>query len=145
MDSHLMEKEVLCILDTRQIQRFMFRSNAYVDTLGGSDLMTHILEDGMRFALQSIEPPLRKEEYDLSLDPDAPIPYFENDEVLFQLMICAAGNAMFLARIGRLAQKLIRKISGSGVLFGGRFLITVSISVLVMDLLRFSISPWFSF
>lgn len=111
MDSHLMEKEVLCILDTRQIQRFMFRSNAYVDTLGGSDLMTHILEDGMRFALQSVEPPLRKEEYDLSLDPDAPIPYFENDEVLFQLMICAAGNAMFLARTGRLAQKLIRKIS----------------------------------
>lgn len=111
MDSHLKEKEVLCILDTRQIQRFMFRSNAYVDTLGGSDLITHILEDGMRFALQSVEPPLRKEEYDLSLDPDAPIPYFENDEVLFQLMICAAGNAMFLARTGRLAQKLIRKIS----------------------------------
>ena len=25
MDSQLMEKEVLCILDTRQIQRFMFR------------------------------------------------------------------------------------------------------------------------
>lgn len=111
MDSQLMEKEVLCILDTRQIQKFMFRSNAYVDTLGGSDLMTHILEDGIRFALQSIEPPLRKEEYDLSLDPDAPIPYFGNDGVLFQLMICAAGNAMFLARTGRLAQKLIRKIS----------------------------------
>lgn len=92
MDSHLMEKEVLCILDTRQIQRFMFRSNAYVDTLGGSDLITHILEDGMRFTLQSVEPPLRKEEYDLSLDPDAPIPYFEKEKVLFQLMICAAGN-----------------------------------------------------
>lgn len=111
MDSQLMEKEVLCILDTRQIQKFMFRSNAYVDTLGGSDLMTHILEDGIRFALQSIEQPLRKEEYDLSLDPDAPIPYFGNDGVLFQLMICAAGNAMFLARSGRLAQKLIRKVS----------------------------------
>ena len=111
MDSQLMEKEVLCILDTRQIQKFMFRSNTYVDTLGGSDLMTHILEDGIRFALRSIEPPLREEEYDLSLDPDAPIPYFDNDGVIFQLMICAAGNAMFLARTGRLAQKIIRKIS----------------------------------
>ena len=33
----------------------------------------------------------------------------------------------------------------SGLLFVGRFLITVSISVLVMGLLRFSISFWFSF
>ena len=37
------------------------------------------------------------------------------------------------------------KLSGPGLLFAGRFLITVSISVLVMDLLRFSISSWFSF
>ena len=33
------------------------------------------------------------------------------------------------------------KPSGPGLLFAGRFLITVSISVLVMGLLRFSISP----
>ena len=37
------------------------------------------------------------------------------------------------------------KPSGPGLLFAGRFLITVSISVLVMGLLRFSISSWFSF
>ena len=37
------------------------------------------------------------------------------------------------------------KPSGPGLLFAGRFLITVSISVLVMGLLRFSISYWFSF
>ena len=36
------------------------------------------------------------------------------------------------------------KPSGPGLLFAGRFLITVSISVLVMGLLRFSISSWFS-
>ena len=35
--------------------------------------------------------------------------------------------------------------SGSGLLFAGRFLITVSISLLVMGLLRSSISSWFSF
>ena len=34
------------------------------------------------------------------------------------------------------------KPSGPGLLFAGRFLITVSISVLVMGLLRFSISSW---
>ena len=37
------------------------------------------------------------------------------------------------------------KPSGPGLLFAGRFLITVSISMLVMGLLRFSISSWFSF
>ena len=37
------------------------------------------------------------------------------------------------------------KPSGLGLLFAGRFLITVSISVLLMGLLRFSISSWFSF
>ena len=35
--------------------------------------------------------------------------------------------------------------SGPGFLFVGRFLITVSISMLLMALLRFSISSWFSF
>ena len=37
------------------------------------------------------------------------------------------------------------KPSGPGLLFAGRFLITVSISMLVMGLLRSSISSWFSF
>ena len=37
------------------------------------------------------------------------------------------------------------KPSGPGLLFVGRFLITVLISVLVMGLLRFSVSSWFSF
>ena len=36
------------------------------------------------------------------------------------------------------------KLSGPGVLFVGRFFIAVSISVLVIGLLRFSISSWFS-
>ena len=37
------------------------------------------------------------------------------------------------------------KPSGPGLLFVGRFLSTVSISVLVIGLLRFSVSSWFSF
>ena len=111
MESSLMDREVLCILDTRRIQQFMFRSNSYVDTLGGSDLMTHILDDGIRYAIRHVDPPLREGEYDLSLDPDAPLPYFEDGRVLFQLMINVAGNAMFIARRGLLAQKIIRKIS----------------------------------
>ncbi|MBQ6400580.1 MAG: hypothetical protein IJI21_10755 [Clostridia bacterium] len=111
MDRELMDKEVLGILDTRQIQRFMFRSNSMVDTLGGSDLMDHILDDAIAHALRSVDPPLREGEYDLNPDPDAPIPYFEDGRVLFQQIFCTAGNAMFICRTGYLAQKLIRKVS----------------------------------
>ena len=40
---------------------------------------------------------------------------------------------------------LLKQWSGPGLLFAGRFLIIVSISLLVMGLLRFSISSWFRF
>ena len=42
-------------------------------------------------------------------------------------------------------QKAKIMASGPGLLFVGRFLIIVLISMLVMGLLRFSISSWFSF
>ena len=45
MKQEWMDRPVLCIFDTRQIQAFMFRANSYYDTLGGSDLMLHILND----------------------------------------------------------------------------------------------------
>ena len=44
MKKELMDKEVLCIFDTRQIQRYMFRSNSYLDTLGANDLLDDIVE-----------------------------------------------------------------------------------------------------
>ena len=111
MDKALMDKEVLCILDTRQIQRFMFRSNSFEDTLGGSDLLEHILDDGILYALQNLDPPVPADQYNLSQDPDAPIPFFTDARTQFQLIYCTAGNALFLARTGELAQKIIRKIS----------------------------------
>ena len=111
MEKELMNKEVLCILDTRQIQRFMFKSNSYLDTLGGSDLVGEVLEKAIEHAVTHIDPPLREEEYSLSLDPDEQIPYFYSDKIQFQLLTCSAGNAMCLARTGELCQKIIRKIS----------------------------------
>ena len=65
MEKDLMDKEVLCIIDTRQIQRYMFRSNTFLDTVGGSDLMVHILDDAIRDAMVSIDTPLSEEEYSL--------------------------------------------------------------------------------
>ena len=111
MEKELMNKEVLCILDTRQIQRFMFKSNSYLDTLGGSDLVNEVQEKAIRYAMTHIDPPLREEEYSLSLDPDTEIPYFTSEKIQFQLLTCRAGNAMCLVRTGALCQKIIRKLS----------------------------------
>lgn len=111
MEKELLDKEVLCILDTRQIQRFLFKSNSYMDTLGGSDLVGQIQEKAIGYAMTHIDPPLREDEYSLSLEPDAQIPYFVSDKIQFQLLTCGAGNAMCLVRSGRLCQKIIRKIS----------------------------------
>ena len=111
MDKELMDKEVLCILDTRQIQRFMFRSNSYIDSLGGSDLIKHILDDAIRYALSHIDTPLVESEYDLSIDPDGPIPYLSSERIKFQLIISTAGNALCIVRTGELCSKIIRKIS----------------------------------
>ena len=112
MEKDLMDKEVLCIIDTRQIQRYMFRSNTFLDTVGGSDLMVHVLDDAIRDAMVSIDTPLSEEEYSLSMEPDASaIPYFVLPKMKFQLIISTAGNALALVRTGALCQKIIRRIS----------------------------------
>lgn len=111
MEKRLMDREVLCILDTRQIQRFMFRSNTMTDTIGASDLIKHILDDAIAYALDHVDPPVPRDKADLSIDPDADIPYLHDPDMLFQLVNCTAGNALFIARTGELAQKIIRKAS----------------------------------
>ena len=111
MEASLMDKEVLCLLDTRQIQKYMFKSNTLQDVLGGSDSILHIQMDAIRYALAHTDPLLAEREYALSLDPDEEIPWFVSPEIQFQLIICAAGNAMCLVRTGRLCQQLIRRMS----------------------------------
>ena len=112
MNSNLLGKEVLCIFDTRQIQRYIFRSNSYYDILGASDLINDIMLDSIRFALKSIDDPLGDDEYDISTDPNAEvIPYFTSEKIKFQLIVCAAGNAMCIVRTGGLAGRIIRKIA----------------------------------
>lgn len=111
MDARLKDREVLCLLDTRQIQRYMFRSNIMLETLGASELINHIQEDAIRWALAQIDPPLPEGSWNVCTDPDAEIPYFTDEKIIFQLLTCAAGNTMFAARTGEVAQKIVRKVS----------------------------------
>ena len=111
MDLNLMDKEVLCVLTTRRIQHYIFFNNSFVDTFGGNLIIGNILNNGIQFALSHIDAPLQPEEYDLSNDPNAPIPYFNDKNVKVQQVLCSAGNALLIIRTGALAQKIIRKIS----------------------------------
>ena len=81
------------------------------ETVGASDLLTHILQDAFLYSLEHIEPPVPETEYDLYLGADKQIPYFTDPCIQFQIMTNTAGTAMFIARTGALAQKIIRKVS----------------------------------
>lgn len=111
MEKELMNKEVLCILDTRQIQRYIFKNNSFLETIGGGDLIAKNLEKAIEHAMTNINPALEKDEYSLSVDPDIEIPYFISDKIKFQLITYGAGNALCLVRTGELCQKIIRKLS----------------------------------
>ncbi len=111
MEENLMNKEVVCMFDTRKMQKFMFRTSSVRGCIGASDLMLHILDDALLYALRHLDPPLSETEYDLSMDPEAEVPYFTSEKIQFQLLYSAAGNALCLVRTGALCQKVIRKVS----------------------------------
>lgn len=111
MENNLMDSEVLCIFDTRHIQRYIFRTDSMTEAIGGSDLINHILQDAIRYSLSHIVPSIGADECDFSDDPYGEIPYFKNKRIKVQQIVCTAGNAMLLFRSGALAQKVIRKVS----------------------------------
>ena len=112
MENELLDKEVLCIIDVRQIQKFLFHTNGPVESLGASKVMSVILEDALEYAVKNIDTPLDKSQFDLSCSADdKQIPYFHDEKILVQTIIISAGNAFILFRTGRLCQKVIRKVS----------------------------------
>ena len=112
MEQALLDKEVLCIVDTRGIQKFIFHSNSMADTVGANNLMRHMLEDAFVYAAAHISPPLAPDEYCLTAsEENAPVPYFEDTKVKAQVITCAAGNMIAIFRTGALCRDMVRKIS----------------------------------
>ena len=110
MENNLMDSEVLCIFDTRHIQRYIFRTDSMTEAIGGSDLINHILQDAIRYSLSHIVPSIGADECDFSDDPYGEIPYFKNKRIKVQQIVCTAGNAMLIFRSGALAQKVISRL-----------------------------------
>lgn len=110
MKQDLLNKEVLAIIDVRQIQKFMFHSNSSRETLGGGNIVKKIIHESLNYAAQNIDTPLKENQYVLCIESED-IPYFQDENVLMQIITNSAGNAFILFRTGALYQKIIRKVS----------------------------------
>ena len=112
MENELLDKEVLCLIDIRQIQKYLFHTNGPMESLGASKVLSVILDDALEYAAKNIDSPLDKSQFDLSYSAeDKQIPYFHNEKILIQAIVISAGYAFILFRTGRLCQKIIRKVS----------------------------------
>ncbi len=112
MDSGLLSREVLCIMDIRQIQTYLFHVNSQEAVKGGDRMVKRILEDALAWAVGQIDPPLAANQVDLTNRPtDEPIPWFRDPDIQVQMIDSVAGNAMLLFRTGDLCQKVLHKVS----------------------------------
>ena len=112
MDKDLMDREVLCIIDIRQIQTYLFHVNSQKAVKGGDMMVKRILMDALAWAVEHVEPPLTAAQVDLSNMPTGdPIPWFSDPGILVQNIDSVAGNAMLLFRTGALCQKVLHKVS----------------------------------
>ena len=112
MDAELMNQEVLCLFDIRQIQSFLFRVNNNDAVQGADAIVKHVLTDALNWAVERIDPPLTADQYDLNCEiMEGRIPWFLDDHIQIQIIDSVAGNAMVLFRTGALCQKVIHKVS----------------------------------
>ena len=112
MDSGLLSREVLCIMDIRQIQTYLFHVNSQEAVKGGDRMVKRILEDALAWAVGQIDPPLAANQVDLTNRPtDEPIPWFRDPHIQVQMINSVAGNATLLFRTGDLCQKVLHKVS----------------------------------
>ncbi len=112
MEARLKDKEVFCLIDTRQIQKFIFHANDFEAVIGASVFLKEVMMDALHYAVNNIDEPLPEDEYDLSFsDTKGRIPWFVDPKIKMQLIMYAAGNAMILFRTGELCEKIIHKVS----------------------------------
>lgn len=112
MRDELLDKEVLCLYDIRQIQRFLFKLKGEQDIAGADYLVKHLLPDAISWGLNHVEPRLGRDHYCLDPPKDTDgIPYFHDAQVLAQSISSGGGNNLMLYRSGRLCRQVNRLVS----------------------------------
>ena len=67
MKKELLDKEVICIYDTRAIQKFIFSNNYNIDIIGAGNIVSDVLQEALRYAIENNQGmPLGRDEYCMS-------------------------------------------------------------------------------
>lgn len=128
MKQELMDKEVLAMYDVRGIQNYIFRNNDLKEVIGASELVENIIIDGMKEVIekkvkedrdnflenQEQEMPnikWEKEKFLLDWEQKEGCEFFENPEILMQVMFIGGGNAYVLFRKGIICRQMNRKLA----------------------------------
>ena len=112
MNTAWLNKEVLCIIDTRQIQKFIFNSNSMAESIGAEKLLQHMSTEAFAWAAEHIPEPMKREEYMLPAETDEnPVNPLSNPRIKARVIFSSAGNMMILFRTGMLCRDMVRKMS----------------------------------
>lgn len=98
MKKELLDKEVICIYDTRAIQKFIFSNNNNIDIIGAGNIVSDVLPEALNYALENNKGmPLGRDEYCMSEmeDPDN-VPYFDDQKIRAQV-VTIGGRQCFYA------------------------------------------------
>ena len=113
MKKELLDKEVICIYDTRAIQKFIFSNNNNIDIIGAGNIVSDVLPEALNYALENNKGmPLGRDEYCMSEmeDPDN-VPYFDDQKIRAQVVTIGGGNAFMLYRTGRPCSEVSKAFS----------------------------------
>lgn len=108
----LRDKPVLCVIDTRSVQKYMFHANGLEETMGAEVIMQAVAVESIRFAVSHVNPALAPEECILSnADADDEVAFRTDERIKVQVLDTAAANLIMAFRTGRLCRDVLRKMA----------------------------------
>ena len=108
----LLDMPVLCVIDTRSVQKYMFHANEMEETMGAEVIMQTMAIESIRFAAEHVNPPLSPEECVLSNpDADGEVAFSTDGRIKVQVLDAAASNMILAFRTGRLCRDVVRKMA----------------------------------
>lgn len=108
----LRDKPVLCVIDTRSVQKYMFHANGLEESVGAEAILQTFPVDSLQYAVEHITPPLKPDEYVLSCsDAESKEAFYIDKKIKVQVLDFAATNMILIFRTGRLCCDVVRKMA----------------------------------
>lgn len=108
MESELKDKEVFAMYDTREIQNYIFKTNAAKEIIGASVLIDEIIIKGLKKYIEEQVKDNEKTYYMTDWQNDKVDAFLKNKKVQMQIMFIGGGNAYVLYRKGEICQQVNR-------------------------------------